>query len=96
MSGFEKIRKQRLEIINIAARHGASHLRVFGSVVRNEDRPDSDLDFLVTMDPGRDLLDLVALEQELQELLQQKTDVVSDEEVNPYLRSRISREAVAV
>lgn len=96
MSGLENIRQHRAQIVALAARHGAGQLRAFGSVVRNEDRPDSDVDFLVTMQPGRDLLDLVALAQELEELLQQKTDVVSDEEISPYLRDRILQEAVAI
>jgi predicted nucleotidyltransferase len=48
------------------------------------------------MQPGRDLLDLVALAQELEALLHQKTDVVSDAEISPYLKDRIHQEAVAI
>jgi len=48
------------------------------------------------MQPGRDLLDLVGLAQELEELLHQKMDVVSDEEISPHLRARIHREAMAI
>lgn len=96
MSGLEKIKQHRARIIAIATRYGAGHLRAFGSVVRNEDRADSDIDFLVTMQPGHDLLDIVALAQELEELLHQKTDVISDEEVSPYLKDRILKEAVAI
>jgi predicted nucleotidyltransferase len=96
MSGLDKIRQHRTRIMAIAARYGAGHLRAFGSVVRNEDRPDSDIDLLVTMQPGRDLLDLVALAQELEALLHQKTDVISDAEISPYLKDRIHQEAVAI
>ncbi|MBC8206025.1 MAG: nucleotidyltransferase family protein [Kiritimatiellales bacterium] len=96
MSGLEKIKKSREKILAVALRHGAEDLRVFGSVVRNEDQPDSDVDFLVTMRPGYDLLDMIALSQDLEELLHQKADVVSDEEVSPYLRDQIFQEAVAV
>ncbi len=69
---------------------------MFGSVARNEDRSESDLDFLVQMGPDRDLLDMIALSQELEELFHQKTDVVSDDELSPYLRDRILKEAIAV
>jgi len=71
-------------------------LQVFGSVARNEDSPGSDIDMLVTMLPGRDLLDIIALARELEELLHQKTDVVSDEELSPYLKDGILQEAVAI
>ncbi len=96
MSGLEKIKKHRKQIRILAARHGAVHLRAFGSAARNMDKPDSDLDILVTMQPGHDLLDIIALEDELDALLGQKTDVVSDEELSPYMRDRILREAVRI
>ena len=47
------------EIREIAAKHGARNVRVFGSVARGDARPDSDVDFLVDMEPGRTLLDVV-------------------------------------
>ena len=96
MSGLDKVRKNRDRILEIAALHGAADLRIFGSVVRHEDRPDSDVDFLVKMAPEHDLLDIIALSRELEELLQQKSDVISDEELSPYMRDRILQEAVAV
>lgn len=96
MNGLEKIRNHRKQIHALAARHGAIHLRTFGSAARNMDKPDSDLDILVTMQPGHDLLDMIALEDELDRLLGQKTDVVSDEELSPYMRDRILREAVSI
>jgi predicted nucleotidyltransferase len=96
MSGIEKIKQNREQILAIASRYGAGHLRAFGSVVRNQDRPDSDIDFLATMAPGYDLFDMIALARELEELLHQKADVVSDEELSPYLKERILHEAVAI
>ena len=96
MSGLEKIRLNRDRVLEIARQHGAERLRVFGSVARNEDGSESDLDFLVQMSPDRDLLDIIALSQELEELFHQKTDVVSDDELSPYLRDRILKEAIAV
>jgi len=96
MSGLEKIAENKEKIMAVAMKHGAENLRVFGSVARNEDHPQSDVDFLVTMRSGCDLLDMVALEQELEGVLHRKTDVISEDEVSPYLRARIFKEAVAV
>ncbi len=96
VNGMQKIRAHRDRILAVAQRHGALRLRVFGSVARNEDRPESDVDFLVQMQEGADLLDMIDLSQELEELLHQKTDVISEEELSPYLKNRILQEAIAV
>ena len=61
-----------------AARHGASNLRIFGSVARGEDRPDSDVDVLVGLESGRSLFDLARLRVELEEMLHTPVDVVVD------------------
>ena len=53
--------EKKKEIREIAAKHGARNVRVFGSVARGDARPDSDVDFLVDMEPGRTLLDLGGL-----------------------------------
>ena len=64
--------ERRDEILRIAGRRGAHSLRVFGSVARGEASENSDLDLLVAWEPGRSLLDHVALVQDLQELLGMK------------------------
>ena len=87
------LKNKRDEIIGIATTHGARNLRLFGSVARGEDRPDSDVDLLVDMDPDRSLLDLVALGQDLADLLQRKVDVLTAASVHPALRDRILSEA---
>jgi predicted nucleotidyltransferase len=90
------IDRNREEILRIAANHGARNVRVFGSVARGEDRSDSDLDLLVEMEDERSLLDLVGLEQDLEELLERKVDVLTDESIHPALRQRITAEARAL
>jgi predicted nucleotidyltransferase len=80
---------QRQEILRIAARHGARNVRLFGSAARGEDRPDSDLDLLVEMEAGRSLLDLVALGQDLEDLLHRKVDVLTDSSMHPAVRPHV-------
>ena len=87
------LKAKRQEILAIAARHGAHNLRVFGSVARGEAGPESDLDILVEMEPGKSLLDHVALMQDLEDLLRRKVDVVSGRVLHLYIRDRVLAEA---
>ena len=92
----ELLRAKRQEILTIAARHGAHNLRVFGSVARGEAGPESDLDILVEMEPGKSLLDHIALMQDLEDLLQRKVDVVSERALHWYIRDRVLAEATTL
>ena len=94
MSISQLLQSKRSQILKIAARHGAQKVRVFGSVVRGDARPDSDIDFLVDMEGGRSLLDLVKLSQDLEELLHRKVDVLTDGGLSPHLEQHIHAEAV--
>ncbi len=94
MSPTELLRLKKEEVQRIARQHGARNLRVFGSVARGESGEGSDLDLLVEMEPGRSLLDLVAIKQDLEELLGCKVDVVTEAAVSPYLRERVLNEAI--
>ena len=85
---------KRPEILRLAQAHGAHNVRIFGSVARGESPPQSDVDFLVEMDSGRSLLDLIELSQDLETLLQRKVDVLTDQGLSPYLAQRIHAEAV--
>ena len=95
--GIEEIIGDKREaVIELAEKHGARNLRVFGSVARGGARSDSDLDLLVEMDDDRSLLDLIALGQDLEELLGRPVDVVTDESVSRHLRREIFNEAIAL
>ena len=94
MVALADIQKQRNEILRLAERHGARHVRLFGSVVRGEASPASDLDILVHFDDDRSLLDHVALKQDLEDLLGCRVDVVEDEALSRLLKDRILAEAV--
>jgi uncharacterized protein len=88
------LQSQRNEILSIAARYGARNVRVFGSVARGDARPDSDVDILVDMEPGRSLFDLGGLLSELQTLLGVDVDVITEKGLRPRIRAQVIREAV--
>lgn len=90
----EILDEKRAEILRIAENHGARTLRVFGSVAREERRSAGDLDLLVEMDAGTSLLDLIALKQDLEDLLSCKVDVVTAPALSPYVRDEVIQEAV--
>ncbi len=81
-------------IREVAERHGATHVRVFGSFVRGIQRPDSDLDLLVDLEPGRSLLDLIAIKQDLEDLLGRRVDVATTRSLSPYIRDAVLKEAL--
>ena len=90
------IQARRDQILALAARYGASNVRIFGSVARGEARPDSDIDFLVRLEDQRSLLDLVGLWQDLEELLGCEVDVVTERGLKERMRERVLREAVSL
>lgn len=89
----ELIRSKREEILSIAAHYGARNVRLFGSAARGDARPGSDIDILVEWEPGRSLLDHVALMQDLADLLGVKVDVVTRDALHRYIRDEILAEA---
>ena len=92
----EKIQQQREEIIQVAGRHRAVNVRLFGSVARGDENEASDIDMLVDFLPGASLLDQVALIHDLSNKLQRKVDVVSTRALNPHLREDILKEAIQI
>jgi hypothetical protein len=94
MGVHEMLREKREDILRIAAKHGATNVRVFGSVARGAADEKSDIDLLVTIEKGRSLLDHAALWIELEEFLGCKVDVISDKGLKPRIRERVLDEAV--
>ena len=88
-------REKRAEIVRLGEKHGARNIRVFGSVVRGHNRPESDVDFLVDMDNDRTLFDLAGFVADVQDLLGAKVDVVTPGGLR-YLRERVLSEAVPI
>jgi len=87
------LEEKKKEIREIAAKHGARNVRVFGSVARGEARLDSDVDLLVDMDPGRTLFDMGGLVMELRDLLGLRVDVVTERGLKARIRDRVLKEA---
>jgi predicted nucleotidyltransferase len=90
----ERLDEKRAEVLRTAARHGASNVRVIGSVARGEAGPDSDLDLLVELERGRSLLDHAALVLDLQAVLECRVDVATEQGLRPRVRDRVLAEAV--
>jgi uncharacterized protein len=84
---------KRREILETATRNGAVNVRVFGSVARGEERHDSDIDFLVNLEPGRSLMDLARLLRELNTLLNHPVDVVTEAGLRPRIKDQVLKEA---
>jgi predicted nucleotidyltransferase len=93
---FDLLILHREQLLAALARHRAHSLRVFGSVARGEERPDSDVDFLVDFEPDASLLDLIGLKEDFEAVLGRPADIVTAEGVSPFLRDRILKEAVPV
>ncbi len=96
MTVDELLREKRDEIKRIAERHGASNVRVFGSVVRGDADPDSDIDLLVDAGPSTSSWFPAGLILELEEVLGRRVQVITEKGLNPYLRDHVLREAVAL
>jgi uncharacterized protein len=90
---LNELRDRRDEILRVAAARGARNVRVFGSVARGQARPDSDIDLLVDLEPGRNVLDLSELILDLRETLGRDVDVVEVRRPSP-IAEQILREAV--
>ncbi len=89
----EVISNQKEQVLALAAKYGASNVRIFGSVAQGTADADSDVDFLVDMEKGRSLFDLGGLLMELQELLGRKVDVVTENGLHWYIKEKVLSEA---
>jgi uncharacterized protein len=88
------LRDKREDILRITWQHGARNVRIFGSVARGDAGSESDVDFLVRLEPGTTLLRHAALIRELKRLLGREVHVVSDRALRQKIKDRVMREAV--
>ena len=89
----EIIQDRKEQILALAAKYGASNVRIFGSVANGTADENSDIDFLVDLEKGRSLFDLGGLLMDLQELFNRKVDVVTENGLHWYIKERIISEA---
>jgi predicted nucleotidyltransferase len=93
MSLKDLLAEKRHEILRLAESHGAINIRLFGSVARGEDRPDSDIDLLVEAAPRHAPFFPGGFKEDMERLLGRKVDVVEPEGLHWYIKDRILREA---
>jgi uncharacterized protein len=90
----ELIKQKREEILELANKHGALNVRIFGSVARNEAEPESDIDFLIDLGPNRTPWFPGGLIIDLENLLGCKVDVITEKGLKKRIRDRVLQEAV--
>jgi len=94
MNMRQLLQAKRDEILNIAAKHGARNIRLFGSTARGEDTPSSDVDILVDTGPTTSSWFPAGLILDLEHILGRRVEIVTEKGLNPYLREHVLREAV--
>lgn len=96
MTHRELLQQKHAGILRIASRYGAFNIRVFGSVARAQADENSDIDFLVEMEPGRSLFDLGGMQSELETAFGRPVDVVTEKGLKARIRNRVLQEAIPV
>jgi hypothetical protein len=96
MDNVDLIQAMRQEILEISHKYGGRNVRLFGSVARSQAKRGSDLDLLVEMKPGSSLLDVVAIKQDLEDLLGCKVHVVTEDALSPYIRAEVIKQSVSL
>lgn len=86
--------KHRDQILRLASNYGINRVRIFGSAARGEATKNSDIDLLVNFSEGRTLFDLIAFKNDVEDLLNRKVDVVSENSLHWYIKDMVIQEAV--
>ena len=93
----EKIKDVRLKIVKILKKKGIARAGIFGSYATGKARKNSDIDILIDVTgKGFSLFDLVALELELQKVLNKKVDLITYKSIHPLLKKRILNEEIKI
>jgi hypothetical protein len=91
-----RVRRHRKDLVAAAAAHGISNLRVFGSVARGEDHPDSDVDLLADFPLGLSLFGLGRLEADLEAILGTRVDLIPAADLKQDVRQRVEPDLIAL
>ena len=92
----EQIKEVKEKIVPILRQHDVVRAGLFGSLVRQEIRVDSDIDLLIELRPDKSLFDLVALKLDLEDILGRSVDLVEYLTLHPRLSAKILQEEVRV
>jgi uncharacterized protein len=96
MTRLEQLRQKRDDILAIADKYGATNLRIFGSVARGDDRPDSDIDILIDQEHRWSLFDHIGMMQDLEDLLGCKVDLATADALRERIKARIFQDAIVL
>jgi uncharacterized protein len=96
MNHRQILKEKRLEILKIAKTYGASNIRIFGSVARGEANSNSDIDFLMDIESGKNLLNRISLIQDLEDLLGCKVDIAKPENLHESIKEKVLQEAISL
>lgn len=91
-----RVRRHRHDLVAAAAARGVQNLRVFGSVARGEDRPDSDVDLLADLPPALSLFGLGRAEADLEAIIGTRVELIPAQDLKPTVRARVERDLVAL
>lgn len=89
----ELVEKHRENILSLARANGICNVRVFGSMARGDAGPESDLDLLVELEPGRSGLALGGFLSDVTGLVHRKVEVVTEKSLHPAIREKVLQEA---
>ncbi|MDC3411999.1 nucleotidyltransferase family protein [Aquibacillus sp. 3ASR75-11] len=88
------LQEKRDIILKSAGQHGIHNVRIFGSVSRLEDGPSSDLDLLVDFEEGRSLFDLIRFKQEVEDIINTRVDVVTENSIHWSMKEEVLSGAI--
>ena len=94
MTTIEVIQAKRDDVLQVARKHGVTSIRIFGSVARGDDSPESDIDLLITIGPVVSSWFPAGLILDLEALLGRDVEIVTEPGLNPLLREQVLSEAV--
>lgn len=86
----------RHKILNAAKKNGATSVKVFGSFAKESETENSDIDLLIEIEKGRDILDIIAFQQAVSNITNRKIDIVTEKGLHWYIREQILKEAVPI
>jgi predicted nucleotidyltransferase len=96
MTTLQLLKHKRSQLLEIATKHGVTSIRVFGSAARQEDSPDSDVDFLVSVGPKTSSGFPSGLILDLESILGRRVEIITEAGLNPYIRKQVLEETMPI